>query len=328
MLSLTTPDQLAGLLSVKVGHLIDVLRNTNRHLRAFDICNSGNPNKVRRVVSARPPLYNLQRAFLRAVLLPNLTSSLSNHGGVRGRSIRTNALAHVDQHFVYTTDISDFFPSIRAERVKAWFERIGCSPRVSWMCARLCTADGRLQQGLITSPFIADQLMIPVDRQIIRACERLDPPLVYTRYVDDISISGRFDLETSRFPQLVRRILKLNGFRAKVEKEQFGTLEEGTAVTKVRVRNGRLDVQKEYAVELVRTLHDHISLGAGDRFTGPYYTREQLWGKVSFASWVNPGRRPQLLGKLRMIDWEQALAHAQGRGFITARSVRVGKDTP
>lgn len=312
-----SPDQLAGILGVKVGHLVNVLKNADRHLQIFDIRNPSNPTKVRRVVSARPPLYNLQRDFFRFALLPNLKPSKFSHGGIRGRSIKTNALAHTDQHFVFTTDVSDFFPSIHFERVKAWFERIGCSTRVSWMCARLCTAGGCLQQGLVTSPFIADQLMIPVDRQIARACERLESPLVYTRYVDDISISGLFDLKTSRIPQLVRRILKLNGFRAKVEKEQFGTLEGGTAITKVRIRNGHLDVRKEYAVELVRTLHDHISLGTRGQFTGPYYTQDQLWGKVSFACWVNPKRCDQLFGLLGRINWEQVYPEAHQRGFIT-----------
>jgi hypothetical protein len=316
MRSLKTPNDLAGLLGVKVGFLFDVLNNADRHLQQFRIQHPNGTGKSRLVVSARPPLYNLQRAFLLKALLPNFDPSPQSHGGIPGRSIKTNAAVHVEQQFVYTTDVSNFFPSIRHERVRAWFERSGCSVTVSRMCARLCTADGRLQQGLMTSPFIADQLMIPVDNQIERACKNLARPLKYSRYVDDISISGSFDLQRSRIPHLVRRILKFNGFRAKVEKEQFGALRDGTPVTQVRIRNGRFDVTKEYAAEVMRVIRDHISLAGGGAFTGPFHSQDQLWGKVSFICWVNPKRQAEMFSLFGRMNWEQAFTQACQEGFI------------
>jgi hypothetical protein len=314
MLSLRLPAQLADALRVQPVQLYRTLNTADRYFRRHWVASPVNAGKPRLVVSALSPLYNLQLALLRNVLKPNFRPSPRSFGGVRGGSIRKNALEHAGQQFVYTTDVSDFFRSIRAGRVRAWFREVGCSEQVAAMCARLCTFDDRLEQGLMTSPFLADQLMIPVDDQIGRACRKRG--LVYTRYVDDISVSGPFDFGRSRIPHLIRRILKFNGFRANEEKEQCGALEDGTPITKLRLRNGHLDVRKEYADELLRMLNDHISLSMGGKFTGPYLTHDRLWGKVSFVCWVNPGRSRQLYSLLGRIDPRRAYSEAQRLGLV------------
>jgi RNA-directed DNA polymerase len=237
-----------------------------------------------------------------------------------GRSIRTNAEAHQGNTFVYTTDISDFFPTISHERVLALFRRFGWGERVSAQAARLCTHDAHLAQGLVTSLILADQIMHVADRQIAKACAQLG--LTYTRYVDDITVSGPFNFKRSGIPALVRRILKYNGFRAKEEKEQFGTLAEGTTVTKVRVLKGGLDVRSEYLTELERQLHDHRELGLGGHFAGPFFTQDQLWGRVEFVSWICPKRRGYLYGLLKRIKWDVVYSEAFTRGLVArVRSV-------
>lgn len=315
MLNFVRPEQLANAVGFDLPTVSDVLHKKDCYLRHFLIRRPD--GKTRKVVSALPPLYHIQRYFLQNVLRPNFQPSIESHGGIVKRSIKTNAAAHSRQRFAYTTDVSDFFPSIHYNRVAAWFERVGCSSAVAGMCACICTADNRLQQGLMTSPFIADQLMKPVDVQIASMCRKQKRPLVYTRYVDDISVSGPFDLQKSRIPHLVRRILKHNGFRAKIEKEQFGTLRDGVAITKVRIRKGgRLDVTREYAAEVDKLLRQHITLSNGGEFTGTFLTEAQLWGKVSFVCWVNPGRAPELLSLLKRIDWDQAFENAHARGLL------------
>ena len=68
----------------------------------------------------------------------------------------------------------------------------------------------------------ADQILKRVDRRIGAACKKAD--LVYTRYVDDITISGSFDLSQSGVPALIERILEQDGFKANPVKHIFGRL--------------------------------------------------------------------------------------------------------
>lgn len=320
MLEVQTVADLAKRIGCEHGYLIDLSRRINGLVDPLDIRSPKNPQKIRRVYSPRPPLRAIQSALYRKVLLPALPRSKYSHGGIPGRSIRTNAAAHRGQRFAFTTDISDFFPSIRATRIHAFFTRFGCSSEVSGVCTRLCTFDDRLAQGFITSSMLADQLMIPADKEIGGVCEKLK--LTYSRYVDDISVSGPFNFKRSGIPNLVRRILKCHGFRVKKEKEQFGLLVDGKiCVTKVRVRGRRLDVEGTYVNELVRQLKDHASLAQGEDFDGPFRTPDQLWGSVEFVSWINPRRRHSLFGLLKRIDWVSAHKEAINRSIITGASL-------
>lgn len=149
--------------------------------------------------NAKNPVISRVAASGRAV-----TPSRYSHGGVPRRSILTNVRPHLGQSFVFTTDVSDFFPNIHQQRVFDLFCRLGCSPQVASLCTGLCTYRHCLAQGLITSPILADHLMCAVDRRIEGIRYKHD--LIYTRFMDDLAISGPFDLKRSGIPSLVQRI--------------------------------------------------------------------------------------------------------------------------
>ena len=47
------------------------------------------------------------------------------HGGVRGRSVITNAQRHVCKAIVFSVDVKDFFPSVSPQIVRSIFEALG-----------------------------------------------------------------------------------------------------------------------------------------------------------------------------------------------------------
>jgi hypothetical protein len=155
--------------------------------------------------------------------------------------------------------------------------------------------------------------MRPVDERISGICRMLG--LVYTRFVDDLAISGPFNLETCGVPGLVRRILNEHGFRCNPDKDQFGPVGGGGVVTRLRFPNGHPDVQRAYVEELERQLADAASLGKCGPFEGPYFTESQIWGRVQFVCWVNPGRRRRLRARLANIDWGCVRQEARRRGL-------------
>lgn len=163
MLSINTPDELATRIGTRTKHLFWLLDNIDRFVDVFALTSPLKSSKVRYVTSARSQLRIIQRLFYTKVLLPGIARSPYSHGGVPGRSARTNAIAHQGQAFVFTTDISQFFPSIRYERVKHLFQRLDCTAKVAGLCARLVTHNARLPQGFCTSPILADAILSPVD---------------------------------------------------------------------------------------------------------------------------------------------------------------------
>jgi RNA-directed DNA polymerase len=311
MLFINYDKSLAAKLGVTRGQLERILENAENYYRQLTLHNPAKPDKPRNVVEVCGVLRTLQSRLYRRLLLPRLPVSPFSHGGVLGRTIKTNFLPHANSVFVFKADISNFYPSIHRGRVYRLFvEQFCCVPNVARLCTKLCTYDNHLALGLVTSPILANQVLNPIDERIDGACRKAG--LVYTRFVDDITISGPYDLKKSGVPKLVGDILRENGFRIHPEKQQFGKLVDGMAVTGVRLnRRKHLDVQREYADELERQLAAAKSLERGERIERPYYTRSQISGRVHFVCWINPSRGAELLRQYRSIRWSAVEATAK-----------------
>ena len=317
MLRIRQVKHLAYRLGVTVKVLEKVAEAPERWCEELVLLDPAKPTRPRDVLNVRGQLRQLQSRMLRNILLPALPVSHYSHGGVRGRHIKTNAEPHLESAFVFTTDISDFFPSISHDWVyQLYAESFSCAPDVARFCTKLCTHDHHLALGLITSPMLADQVLADVDERMVGACRSAG--LVYTRYVDDLTISGSFDLQKSGFPELFQRILVEHGFSINPDKHCFGRITE-VPITKIRVNRGHLDVRREYLAELERQLADAQKLAASDQFDGPYFTEGQVWGRVQFVCWVNPGRRRTLVRQFRAIRWNKVSEEAKRRGLVATK---------
>jgi len=318
MLRIQKIDHLASRLGTSCSHLKEVSASVEEHCQEFLQFDPSKPNKNRAVLAVQGPLRKLQDRLLRQVLLKALKPSPYSYGGVKGRSIKQNVLKHTGSTFVYTADISNFYPSISNNRVYRLFcDRFGCSPDVARICTRLCTYNRHLALGLVTSPLLADQLMHSIDHRIAGACDACG--LTYTRFVDDISVSGGFSLDQSGFPQMLTQILADHGLRLNPNKHLFGRLDEGVPITKLRLRHGKLDVQRAYVEELERQLDDAAALANGSPSGRAYFTRAQIRGRIEFVCWINPGRRGRLMSKFRAIPWAKVELHATQLGLIAQK---------
>ncbi|NQT17454.1 MAG: RNA-directed DNA polymerase [Planctomycetes bacterium] len=322
MLNIQQVKHLAHRLGVSVKHLEEVAESPEGYCEELVLLDPAKPEKPRDVLDVRGPLRKMQLQLLREVLLPKLPISAHSHGGVRGRHIKSNVTPHLDSTFVFGTDISDFYPGIKHNRVYRLFtQQFGCAPDVARICTKLCTYQYHLALGLITSPILADQVMGPIDERIGTACRKAK--LVYTRYVDDLTISGPFDLHENKsgIAGLVQRILNDHGFATNPSKNSFGRLADGVPITKIRVKRGHLDVRGEYVKELERQLADAASLANGGDFDGPYYTESQIRGRVQFVCWVNPGRKRELMRHFHVVPWDKVGQEAVRRGLVATKKV-------
>jgi len=162
--------------------------------------NPRRPGERRRVwVVQHQEFANAQKALLRRLYdylsrrLVDFPSS-SAHGYVRGRSIVTNAAAHLGARVILSSDIKDFFPSISLERVSASLLGAGLSPSAAEILARFVTIDGKLPLGLNASPLIANLVCRELDAAMSELACRLD--CAYTRYADDFTFSSNERLPT------------------------------------------------------------------------------------------------------------------------------------
>lgn len=318
MLNLGRVDRLASILGTTSSRLVEDLSNNDGDYQEFTLHDPDRPNKQRGVLSVSGKTRRYQVILLRNVLVPRLTPSCWNYGSVKGRSILDNARVHAHSKFLMKADISNFFPSIDRRRIYRLFQkRFKCSPEVSRLCTKLCTYNHKLSLGLVTSPFLADQVLWQIDERISSLCRTVN--LKYSRFVDDITVSGPFDLSKSGIPLAITEILLEHGLSANSEKWQFSTVCDGLPITGVRMRPSGLDVAIEFVDRINQDIQQMRNLASNIVRSHHCVSKSQLMGRCYFIKWINPGRGKKLLRAVRAIDWPAATRFAETHGLVVPR---------
>jgi RNA-directed DNA polymerase len=330
MLNLTYDKQLASKLSISVDDLRGVCENADSYCEEWVLFDPAKPTKARDIVNPTGIYRTLQRRFFRRVMIPNLPPLPFAHGGVKRRSTRTNFSVHSRSAFAFRIDISDYFPSITQTRVYRLFEReFACTPDAAALCTRLCTYNHVLPQGFITSPLIANYVLRKVDNRIAILCNKRG--LRYSRFVDDLIVSGDFNLERSGIPRLIKSILEGVGFQVN-SKCGGGSLTNGFSITGIcKTRKGTWSPERDFARELNRQLDDAEVLARGQPLAPdrPYYLPGQIRGRIQTVLNVNVPLGQALLKRYRRINWQAVTdsAHRLQLAISKKRLVRPS-DTP
>ena len=234
---------------------------------------------------------NVLRRIKKKVLDP-IHLSDEVHGGVRGRSPRSNASSHCGERCVVTVDVREFFDKVRHETVYRMFRHdLGFGRDVASILTRLTTLDSRVPQGSPTSTAVANLVLsIPVDGPLTKQASRLG--IRYTRFVDDLAFSGtdpRSIINTAaRF--LSQRRLKIHRKSSNAEKPSKLKI---TPRSRPQEITGLL-VNSTGGPSISRTRRDAIRAAifhlrhANDRSVQDTEARS-IRGKISYLRQFNPG---------------------------------------
>jgi len=192
-----------------------------------------------------PLLLAIQQWILRNILYKLPVSTVA-HGGVPGRSIISNATMHLGARSVLKVDLKSFFDTVLLPRGIAIFESAGYSPRLSKSLALLCFEGGRLPQGAPTSPALANLSAISLDGRLNALAKKFE--LNYTRYVDDLTFSGR-SIGTA-FIAIVRGIVEDAGFIVNSDKTRLMRGRSPKFVTGLAVGGDRVRVPRAFKREV------------------------------------------------------------------------------
>ena len=261
----------------------------------------------RRIDAPRDPLKQIQRWILRNILM-KVKGGVTQYayGFVKKRSIVHNAEPHVGKKIILNIDIEDFFPSIKEDRVRKLFRGFGYTDELSRLFAGLCTYRGFLPQGAPTSPAISNMVCRRLDLRLGKFCEKYD--LTYTRYADDITISGDYDF--LKYKNIIMKIIEDEGFRISHKKLRVTGRGKAQIVTGLVV-NEKVNIRRDEIRTLRAIIHNCKKKGVLKHVL----ERDDIEDKLNFVSWlygklgmvqmVRPEIAERFREELKSIDWSE-----------------------
>jgi len=290
---------LATTLRISNDFILKLAEDSPRYYRTFEREVKG---KHRTLVEAGGHLKTVQRRILDNLLL-RIPRSASSFGQAKGGTIKDNAKVHARSKYIVKLDIKDFYPSIHSTKVYSFFtEKQECTPDVAHILTALTTYNYALPLGTSTSPMLADLIVRPIDVRIAGMANKVR--LKYTRYVDDLTLSGDFPLE--RMTATVTKILKQSGFKTKKEKLiYYRPLEVGEEriITGVRITDGQISAPLDYVRSLESELKEAVCQSRRRIVDGEFQTREHYRGKITYVRWLDPKLGEELLRLYRKVKW-------------------------
>jgi len=326
-----TPEQLADWLGVplkKVAWLVHrfsagrpaSVEQAHYHFRWLKKKSGG----WRLIESPKQTLKQAQVKILREILDRVPTHSAA-HGFVRGRSILTNAKPHVGHATLVKLDLSNFYATVGFSRVVAIFRALGYSREAAIWLGLLTTSAipgnmafpardpyafepylrRHLPQGAPTSPALANLSAYRLDLRLAGLSKSFGA--TYTRYADDLAISGPKELAGGLrvLIPLVQQIIRRERFRANTAKRRILRAHQRQSIAGVVV-NAKPNVARDHYDRLKATLTNCVRLGPSTQ------NREQvadftshLRGRIAHVQQLNRPRGEKLLAIFSRIDWRR-----------------------
>lgn len=253
--------------------------------------------KQRRIDEPLPDLKKVQ-SWILTEILNNVPCSKFAKAYIPQKSIKDNVRFHRNQRMVVTIDLKDFFPSIKSGYVLNAFLSMGYNIPVAVILTRLCCLRESLPQGAPTSAYLSNLVLRPFDKQISEYCVHNN--IRYTRYADDLTFSGYFDIAALLF--VLDSHLPFYGLKR--NKKKFKVMRNNTRqfVTGVVV-NDKLQLSREYRMKIRQEIHYIEKFGLDNHLSHVGETRtnylNHLIGKIQYALFINP-KDEKMLDYLRI----------------------------
>jgi RNA-directed DNA polymerase len=211
--------------------------------------------KLRSIDNPSVKLKNVQRKILRR-LLADLAIPDFLHGAAKGKTIRSNAEAHLRSNVVVRMDITNYFPNVTNDHVyRVWRDTLGCSPPIANLLTKLTTFQRHLPQGAPTSSALANIYLSSIYRPIEKRC--IDADVEKTAYVDDLIFSG----ENSRLlMEPTRQLLAKEGLKLSARKREILGPRDVKIITGNRLGAGRVRAPRSKLKDIRAGIHK-IKLG-------------------------------------------------------------------
>lgn len=250
---------------------------SSKYYKKFNILKKN--NKSREICAP-----NFKLKLVQKWLLVNIFSKLSvtNHAmafkkGLNG--IKSNATIHNNSLYILQIDLKDFFTSITEKQVFKLVRRKGYNQTISAVITGLCTYNGYLPQGGITSPVISNLVCNSLDKRLFGLCSKRD--INYSRYADDMTFSSNEKSALKRIVPIITEIIRQEGFTINEEKTRFSCPGSRKVITGVNINSNKLKASKELKKRVRAMIHHSI-------MQQKYDQNDRIRGLVAYINSIEP----------------------------------------
>lgn len=264
---------------------------------------------IRQPFDALEPLKDIQKRIkqriLSRVVFPDYLT-----GSIKGQDPRRNATLHAGAAITICEDIEGFFPSTSSSLIyKVWNEFFRFSPEVAHLLTTLTSKDGALPQGAATSSHLANLVFWRQEHGFYEQFQAAG--MVYSRYVDDVSVSSKKPLPKVELTHWISKIYGMMsscGYKAKRKKQEIRRGNQAMTVTKLVVnRHAALPAKQRQAIRAcVYQLERRILLGDLENIDTAL---ESARGRVGYLSQMHQMEGQKL--KSRIAAMRKALRASQ-----------------
>ncbi|MGV1870178.1 reverse transcriptase family protein [Agrobacterium rosae] len=238
-----------------------------------------------------PTLLKIQRA-IKLRLLDDLPLHDAAKGFRKGHNIKDHVTPHLKSRDFAKIDLLDCFPSIKDFMISGLFRSLGYRSADADLLAHLLTDQGCLPQGAATSPALCNLILHEMDQILSQYC--LEKGLIFTRYADDILISGS-EINLHTYNEILLKVNEL-GFQTN-KKSRLMHSPQKLVVCGISIASGETKLPRP-AKRSVRT-QSHNLLNHPGGLMGYFLERsergevdpffaDRLLGKLDFWSFVEP----------------------------------------
>ena len=270
MLSISTPDLLS------ITDSVDEFWIPGKTLRK----KSGEP---RPTSNARKPLKDLhekiKNRLLKTVEYPYyLLGGISD--SMTPRDYKRHATIHSGKYVLISEDVRDFFPSTHFQVVHSMWKRLfNIHSEVATVLTSLTSYKNTLPQGWKTSGYLANLVFWDLEPFLVEMLERRG--FVYSRFMDDITVSSRQRMnaaEKSFVVSEIYKMLSLRGYRPNRKKHRIASSNSRMEVTGLNVNRNNPSLPKKERNNIRALVHQCENHYEHDR-TSKHY--KVVWNRIS-----------------------------------------------
>lgn len=299
---------LADSIGTTTGELFSLSKNADSCYKEILIPKRNGGFRV--IHSPNGKLKKIQKKILQNILSKTETSPYAM-AYKKGKSLKDNALPHINHLYLLKMDISDFFSSITFHQVLSSAFPSTLYPRqCGVILTSLCTRNGVLPQGAPTSPVLSNLVMKSFDEQIGFWCN--ERGIVYTRYCDDLTFSADYPLVALSFK--IEDMLNRWGFRVNEKKTKYIFFSSRQTVTGLCV-NKKVSIPSDYKKSLRQDVYYALKFGLKDSmihgkknefFQNGIWDTERYFchilGKVNYVLQIEPENKWFQTAKIELLN--------------------------